>query len=73
MDLSYRNGTGKHVTAFYEGASANGLIETIRLEDGARLNTHDSNLQLLDQPDFRISRNTHSYLYYIIEMCSTSF
>ena len=52
MDLSYRNGTGTTVTAVYEGASANGLMHSIRLEGGARLNTHDSNLQLLEQPDF---------------------
>ena len=51
MDLSYCDGTGKNVTAVYEGASANGLMQTIRLEDGARLNTHDINLQLVEQPD----------------------
>ena len=52
MDLSYRDGTGKNATAVYEGASANGQMHTIRLEDGARLDTHDSNLQLLKQPEF---------------------
>ena len=62
MDLSYRDGTGKNATAVYEGASANGQMHTIRLEDGARLDTHDSNLQLLEQPDFLISRK-HSHLY----------
>ena len=56
MDFSYRDGTGKDVTAVYEGGSANGLIHTIRLEDGVRLDTHNSNLQLLKQPDFQKSR-----------------
>ena len=52
MDLSYRDGTSKNATAVYEGASVNGLMHTIRLEEGARLDTHDSTLQLLEQPDF---------------------
>ena len=60
MDLSYCDGTGKNVTAVYEGASENGLMHTIRLEDGARLDTHDINLQLLKQPDFQIPIKLHS-------------
>ena len=52
MDLVYRDGKGNNVTAVYEGASADNLTHTVRLQDGTRLDVHDSNLQLLDQPDF---------------------
>ena len=52
MDLFYRNVAGKNISEVYEGDSANGIKHTIHLEDGARLDTNDSNLQLLDQPDF---------------------
>ena len=52
MDLFYCDGAGKNISAVYEGYSANVLKQTIRLEDSARLDTNDSNLQLLDQPDF---------------------
>ena len=52
MNLFYRNGAGDNISAVYEGGIANGLKHTIRLEDGARLDTNDSNLQLLDQPYF---------------------
>ncbi|KAL7532041.1 hypothetical protein ACHAXR_004390 [Thalassiosira sp. AJA248-18] len=52
MDLVYRDGKGNNVTAVYEGASADGLTHTVHLENGTRVDVHDSNLQLLDQPDF---------------------
>lgn len=52
MDLVYRDGKGNNVTAVYEGASADGLTHTVRLENGTRVDVHDSNLQLIDQPDF---------------------
>ena len=52
MDLFYRDGAGKNISAVYEGDSANVLKHTIHLEESARLDTNDSNLQLLDQPDF---------------------
>ena len=51
MDLLYRNLEGKIVTVVYKGASANGILHTIRLLDGAKLNVYDSNLQLIDQPN----------------------
>ena len=54
MDLVYRDGRGKHVPVVYEGASTDGMTHTIRLADGSKLPVHDSNLQLLDQPDFQI-------------------
>ena len=52
MDLFYRNVAGKNISEVYEGDSANGIKHTIQLEDGARLDTNYSNLQLLDQPYF---------------------
>ena len=52
MDLFYRDRDGNNISAVYDGASANGLKHTIRLDDRARLDTNDMNLQLLDQPDF---------------------
>ena len=52
MDLFYRDRAGNNISASYEGDSANGLKHTILLEDDAILDTNNSNLQLLDQPDF---------------------
>ena len=52
MDLVYRCGKGNNVTAVYKGASADGLTHTVRLENSTRVDVHDSNLQLLNQPDF---------------------
>ena len=52
MDLVYRDGKGNNVTAVYEGASTDGLTHTVRLENGKKIDVHDSNLQLLNQPDF---------------------
>ena len=52
MDIFNRNGAGNNISEVYDEASANGLKYTIRLEDGARLDTNNINLQLLDQPYF---------------------
>ena len=52
MDLLYFNGEGKSVTLVYEGASANDILHIIRLKDGKKINVYDSNLQLIDQPNF---------------------
>ena len=52
VDLFYRDRAGNNISAVYEGDSANSLNHTIRLEDGARLDTNDSHLQMLDQQDF---------------------
>ena len=52
MDLVYCNRKGNKIAVVYEGASANFLLHTIRLEDGTKLDVHDSNLQLLDQQYF---------------------
>ena len=50
--ISNRDGPGNNISAEYEGACANGLEHTIRLQDGTRLCTNNRNLQLFDQPDF---------------------
>ena len=52
MDLTYRDGKVKSVALVYEGASADILIHTIRMEYGSKLQIHNSNLQLIDQPGF---------------------
>ena len=43
---------GKNIPVVYEGVSADGFIHTARFEDSAKLTVHDSNVQLLNQPDF---------------------
>ena len=52
MDLMYRNVQGKNVPVVYEGSNANGLLYTARFEDSAKLTVYDSNLQLINQPNF---------------------
>ena len=52
MDIMYRNEQGKNLPVVYKGASADGLIHTARLEIGMKMTVHDSNLQLLNQPNF---------------------
>ena len=62
MDLVYCNGKGNNVVVIYEVSSASGLLHTIRLEDGTKLDVHDSNLQLIDQPYFsNIPRTNLNY------------
>ena len=51
-DLTYCDRLGNIVAVFYEGASADNLTRTIRLEDESNLQINDSNLQLIYQPDF---------------------
>ena len=52
MELIYHDGQGKNLPVVYKGANADGLLHTARLEDGSKITVHNSNLQLLDQPDF---------------------
>ena len=52
MDLTYRDGKGKIAALVCKGASAYILKHTICLEDGSKLQIHNSNLQLIYQPDF---------------------
>ena len=51
MNLLYCCGNEESETVVYEGASADGLLHTIRLEDNTKISVYDSNLQLLDQPN----------------------
>ena len=53
MDLMYRNGECKSTPVVYKGANDNGLFHKISLKDRAKLDVYDSNLQLVDQPNFR--------------------
>ena len=52
MNLLYWCGNKENVTVVYEGASADGILHTIRLKDNTNLSVYDSNFQLLDQPSF---------------------
>ena len=62
MDLFYRDEAGNNISAVYKGDIANVLKHTIRLEDGSRLDTNNSNLQILDQPYFsNISKTQLDY------------
>ena len=52
MDMTYCDGMVKSVAVVYEGASADSLTHTVCIEDGSKLQIHNNNLQLIDQPDF---------------------
>ena len=58
MNLLYCCGNEKNETVVYKGASADGLLHTIRLKDNTKLSVYDSNLQLLDQPRLSNMPNT---------------
>ena len=47
----YHDGQSKNIPVLYEVDSADGFLHTAHFEHGANLTVHDSNLQLLDQPD----------------------
>ena len=51
MELTYNYGQGKIRAVAYEGASANGKSHTVCTKDGSKCFVHNSNLQLLNQPD----------------------
>ena len=55
----YCDSEGNSLPVLYEGANADGLLHTSRFVDGSKLAIHDSNIQLLDQPDFRICPRLH--------------
>ena len=61
MNLLYCCGNKEIETVVYEGASADGLLHTIRLEDNTQISVYDSNLQLLDQTNFSNMPNTPLY------------
>ena len=52
MDFTYCDIMGKIVAVVYKGSNDDSLTHTIRLEDGSKLQIHDSNLQLIDQTYF---------------------
>ena len=58
MNLLYFCGNKENETVVYEGASADGLLHTIRLKDNINISVYDSNLQLLDQTSFLNMPNT---------------
>ena len=50
-DLEYCDRIVNSVAKVYEGSSADGLTHTINLEDGSKLQIHNINFQLIDQPN----------------------
>ena len=52
MELTYNDGQGEIQAVAYGGASADGKSHIVRTKDGSKFVVHDSNLQLLNQPDF---------------------
>ena len=52
MKLFYKQKEVKSVAVVYKGATSDGLSHTVRCKDGSKIVVHDSNLQLLKQPDF---------------------
>ena len=58
MNLLYCCGNEENITVVHDGASADGLLHTIRLKDNTKVSFYDINLQLLDQPSFSNMPNT---------------
>ena len=58
MNLLYCCGNKESETVVYKGASADGLLHTIRLKDNTKLSVYDINLQQLNQPIFLNMPNT---------------
>ena len=52
MELTYNYGQGDSRAVAYEVSSADVKIHTVCTKDGSKFVVHDSNLQLLNQPDF---------------------
>ena len=52
MELTYNDGQCEIQLVAYEGSSADGKSHTVRTRDGSKFVVHNSNLQLLNQPDF---------------------
>ena len=48
----YCDGQGKNLPLVYKGDSSDGLLHTVRQEDGMKMTVHNSSLQLLDHPNF---------------------
>ena len=58
MELTYNDGQGTSRVVVYKGASTDSKSHTVRTADGSKFVVHDSNLQLLKQPDFANLPNT---------------
>ena len=58
MNLLYCCSNKESEIVVYKGASADSLLHAIRLENNTKLSVYDSNLQLLDQPNFSNMPNT---------------
>ena len=58
MNLLYCYGNEESETVVYEGSSADGPLQTIRLDDNTKLSVYDISLQLLNQTDFSNIPNT---------------
>ena len=58
MNLLYCCDNEENEIVVYKGASADGLLHTIRLKDTTKLSVYDSNLQPLHQPSFSNMPNT---------------
>ena len=58
MNLLYCCVNKENETVVFGGASADGLVHTIRLKDNTKLSVYESNLQILDQPSFSNMPNT---------------
>ena len=52
MELTYNDGQGESPEVAYEGSSADVKSHTVCTKDGSKFVVHDSNVQLLNQPDF---------------------
>ena len=52
MELTYNDGQGKRRAVAYEVASADDKSHTVCTKNRSEFVVHDSNLQLLNQPDF---------------------
>ena len=48
----YNDGQGEIRAVAYEGASADGKSDKVCTKDGSKCVAHNSNLQLINQPDF---------------------
>ena len=59
MELTYNDGQGESRALAYEGASADVKSHTFHRKDGSKFVVHDSNLQLLNQPNFENIQKTH--------------
>ena len=59
MNLLYCCGNEESETVVYEGASADGLLHTIRLEDNTKLSVYDSNPNYYINQNFRTCQILH--------------